>query len=456
MTGEEETIVALATAPSRGAIAVVRISGPRAVEIARGLLGRAVPLEARRSTVVELSLVAEEGGRLRDEAVMTAFPGPSSYTGEDVVEISTHGSPVVWSSVLRTAEALGARAARPGEFTLRAFLNGRLDLARAEAVRDLVEATTERQVRAAFDQLRGTLSERIQGLERELFDLEVRLEACVDFPEEGYHFVASGDVERGVGAVLEKVRLLLEGSAAGRVVREGAMVALVGRPNVGKSTLFNRLAGADRAIVTDMPGTTRDVLAERVELGGLVVTLVDTAGIRSVWDEVEAEGVRRAERARASADLVVVVVDGASAPTSEDVSVLEAAGGEAVLVLNKADRGEDPGWQRLRDVVRDVVSVSALSGERVEEVRGLIARSVGGVGREDPVVTNRRHVERLVEAEASLERASRGLVVSEGQMPEELVLADLRNARQALEEISGKRTSEELLEGIFNQFCIGK
>src|SRR5437773_4336511 len=300
MFSTSDTIVAIATPPGRGAIGVVRLSGPEALSIGRGLITHRGELEPRRSTFTRTSAV--------DQVVATYFPSPHSYTGEDVIELSAHGSPVVLRAIVEKAAACGARLAEPGEFTLRAFLNGRIDLMQAEAVADLIDAVTPLQARAAFDQLEGTLTRAIGGMDEALFDLIARLEASVDFPEEGYHFVEPGALAQAIDALVEKTANLLVHGRRGRLIRDGLQVAIVGRPNVGKSSLFNALVGASRAIVTDVPGTTRDLVTEVVDLDGLRVTLVDTAGMRETDDRVEREGVLRTMQSIAIADLVVQVV----------------------------------------------------------------------------------------------------------------------------------------------------
>lgn len=458
MRQDGETIVAPATPPGRGGIAVVRLSGPRSVEIVGSLLRHPVELRPRVATLTQLSLPGRGNG-VGDEAVTTYFPPAASYTGEAVVEIATHGSPVIVRAVVDATIAAGARLARPGEFTLLAFLNGRLDLTQAEAVRDLVEATTERQARMAYDQLRGTLGGRVQALSDRLFDLEARLEASVDFPEEGYHFVDREVVVSEVKRALDDVRSLLVEERVGRAVREGVAVAIVGPPNAGKSTLFNRLVRRDRAIVTDTPGTTRDVISERLDVGGLCVDLADTAGLRWTENAVELEGVRRAVDARDAADLVLFVVDGSQPPTSDSLDALaQLRGREFLLLLNKSDTGRHDEWLAVASEMRiSPIAISALIGFGVEEVetRLLADFGIGAASAEDPQLSNSRHAALLHEAEAILSRLSEALVGSH-QLPEELVLAELRATRGSLDEVTGKRTTEELLESIFSMFCIGK
>ena len=361
MFSADDTIVALATPPGRGGLAVVRLSGQHAVSIAERLIAGAPRLEPRRATLVR---VVNRGGpstfalsgfggsgspapqRTRaaapgaavaadvvDEALVTRFEGPASYTGEDVVEFSVHGSPVIVGELVGAAVAAGARLARGGEFTLRAFLNGRLDLTRAEAVRDLVEATTPVQAKMALDQLHGTLAERIGEIEGLLFDLTAKLEASGDFPEEGYRFISPEETLAAVREARGRMEALLAESRRGRLLREGITVAIAGRPNVGKSTLFNRLAGVERSIVTAVPGTTRDLITEAVMLSGVRMTLVDTAGVRSTTDLVEREGVLRAEKAIAAADVVVVVLDASAPLTEADRDLLEATAARPRVVV---------------------------------------------------------------------------------------------------------------------------
>jgi tRNA modification GTPase len=466
MLSAEDTIVAIATPPGRGGLAVVRLSGSSAVRVARSLIAGEVTLEPRRATLVRV-LARRPEDPLRpvvDEAVATLFAAPASATGEDVVELSVHGSVVVAAEVVGAACRAGARLAEPGEFSLRAFLNGRMDLTRAEAVQDLVGATTRGQARLAFDQLQGGLAQRIGEIERLLFDLSARLEAAVDFPEEGDGFIAANEARGQIEEGLAGVDTLLRDGARGRMLREGASVAIVGRPNVGKSTLFNRLAGVDRAIVTEVPGTTRDVVTEVLDVGGVRVTLADTAGIRVGGDKVEEEGVRRAERAATTADVVVVVLDGSEPLTREDRRVLAVtAGRPRVVVVNKCESGRR--WQFGSEGVSTgvpvgsdaVIEVSGATGMGMDALIRSIDRILSDQSgfQELPAVSNIRHIELLERAREALTRA-RDLLSSGGWAPEELVLADVDRARAALEEVTGKRSSEDLLNAIFSKFCIGK
>ncbi len=457
MFAPDDTIVAVATPPGRGGLGMVRISGSQAAAVADALLDGPRPLQPRRATVTRL--VVREGGAATaiDRVVATSFPGPGSYTGEDVVEICAHGSPVLLEQIVALACRSGARLANPGEFTLRAFLHGRVDLVQAEAVADLVDAVTPLQARVAFDQLEGTITDRIADLDRRLLDLTARLEASLDFPEEGYHFIETSEVARAIGEMGERVRAMLDGAAAGRLIREGCRVVVLGRPNVGKSSVFNRLLGSSRAIVTPVAGTTRDLVTETLDLGGLAVGLVDSAGLRATDDPVEAEGVSRARRAVGSAAAGLVVLDRSVPLAGDDRDVLrETASSPRVVVVNKIDR--PPAWSPGALPVGEsesVVEVSALTGEGFGRLREELGRVLTGdtATRETPMVANIRHIELLDRAGAALGAAASAV---EQGAAEEFVLEDLQRARRALEELTGKRTPDDVLDHIFERFCIGK
>ncbi len=458
MFAPDDTIVAVATPSGRGGLGVVRLSGPHATSLAKDLLDHSAPLLARHATV---SRIVDTGGpsvEAVDRVVATFFPRPGSYTGDDVVEISAHGSPVLLERIVALACARGARLAEPGEFTLRAYLNGRLDLVQAEAVADLVDAVTPLQARIAFDQLEGTVTQAIGALDTELFDLVARLEASLDFPDEGYHFVEPGMVAQGIASIREGVAALLAGASRGRLIREGCQVVILGKPNVGKSSVFNALVGSSRAIVTPVAGTTRDLVSDVVDLEGLAVRLVDSAGIRATSDAVEAEGVDRARQAVSVASAVVVVLDRSAPWEVEDQQVLqETANSRRVVAMNKMD--EPARWSREvlalgRDVA--VVAVSAMTGEGLEALRGRLRTVLVGGGevyRDTPTVANQRHIGLLERAGASLGDAERA---ARGGATEEFVLADLQLARTALEELTGKRTPDDVVNHIFERFCIGK
>ena len=462
MFSPADTIVAISTPSGRGGIGVVRVSGPESKDVSRAILRLRGVLEPRRATVT--AVVSPQHDRPVDQVVVTYFPGPASYTGEDVVEISGHGSPVMLRQIVRAAVTAGARLAEPGEFTLRAFLNERMDLVQAEAVDDIIQAVTPLQARAAFDQLEGTVSGRISEIESAVFDLVARLEASVDFPDEGYRFVTHDAVSREVEGLMERTDLLLADANRGRMIREGAQVVIAGKPNVGKSTLFNRLLGAPRAIVTDVAGTTRDLLTERLELNGIALTLIDTAGLRSGGDAIESEGMARAQAARDVARLVIVVLDQSRPIDEEDTTLLdETRTLDRVLVINKIDlppqwNETDLGGGTLRETERDhIVRLSLLEEADADlaKLRDAVSQVLlnGEELRDAPSITNLRHIELLERARVAFGRAA---AAAAAQSPEELVLADLTEARHALEEVTGKRTTEDVLRRIFAEFCIGK
>ena len=459
-----DTIVAIATPPGRGGLGIVRISGPDAAGIVSRLLGPGVSLKPRHATFATLNLggthsnPADHPGlsetKLRERAVLTYFVAPASYTGEDVVEISVHGSPIVLNAVIREAMDAGARLAEPGEFTLRAFLNGKMDLVQAEAVGDLIEAVTPLQARAAFDQLEGTLTSRIDEIDQALFDVVAKLEASLDFPDEGYHFVAPQEARTSINEVVSRIDKLLADASRGRLIREGAQIAIVGAPNAGKSSLFNALLNSNRAIVTDVPGTTRDVLTERAEIGGWLFSLIDTAGLRETSDIVEQEGVSRAKSTIAVADLIIVLLDRSRPLSQEDRELLDmTAHRPRVIALNKSDLPR--AGSAVEQSVLQPLELSAKTGEGLPRLVESITRelSSGEPFRDSPAVTNIRHVRLLQRARHSLQDALGAL---DDGVSEEFPLLDLQEASAALQEITGKRTPEDVLRRIFERFCIGK
>ena len=453
MFSTDDTIVAIATPAGRGGLGVVRLSGPAAVSIASALSDREAPLHPRHATLAHIVEPADDAGTgVVDEVVITWFAAPHSYTSEDVVEISGHGSPVLLGRIVALAVRAGARLAEPGEFTLRAYLNGRLDLAQAEAVVDLVNAVTPAQARAAMDQLDGTITKAIARADAALFELIAKCEASLDFPDEGFHFMHPDDVRIAMDEVVVSLQALLDGAGRGRLIREGRVVVLTGRPNTGKSSLFNALLGCGRAIVTDVPGTTRDLLTERVDLLGVPVTLVDTAGIRAPLDPIEREGVSRAREARVAAEIALVVLDGSAALTEVDRQLLaETRQSPRVIAVNKNDR--PPAWDAaVEPWGAETVATSAVTGEGLDRLR---ERIVGETSdrRDTPALTNIRHIGLIEAARDAIERARGALVQG---ATEELLLVDLHEARHRLEEVTGRRGAEDVLRHIFSKFCIGK
>ncbi len=452
MFSTDDTIVAVATPAGHGGVGLVRVSGPQAASIGRGLAARSEAWPARR--VVRTAILAAD---LTADALVTFFPGPASYTGDDVIEVSAHGSPVILAAIVRRAVELGARPARPGEFTLRAFVRGKLDLVQAEAVRDLVAAVSPAQVRAATAQLDGSLSAALVAEADALRRLETLLEASMDFPDEGYRFIEPPDVHAALAAAATRIARLVATSGRGQLVRDGAHVVVAGVPNVGKSSVFNALVGADRAIVTPIAGTTRDLVSERLVIDGALVVLADTAGLRDGADVVEAEGVRRASSAVASADVVIVVLDGSREVTEAERALLRAVEGRpGIVVRNKADLACV--WTAAHGVP-DALPVSATLGSGVRALGKAIARAVAALGSSDGeavLVTNERHRVLLARALEHVRHAADGLASSGHHLPEEFVVADIRAALEALEEVTGRRSADALLDEIFAGFCIGK
>jgi tRNA modification GTPase len=460
MFSRDDTIVAIATAPGRAGIGVIRLSGPAASDIAQQLLTRPHDLVPRHATLARIRDTASASDATAiDEVIVTLFPGPHSYTGDDVVEISAHGSPVLLERIVASAVKTGARLAAPGEFTLRAFLNGRMDLVQAEAVADLIDAVTPAQARQAFDQLEGTVTREMRRIGEALFDLIVKLEASLDFPDEGYHFIVPDEVIEGLDRVLADVETLLRGAARGRIVREGRMVAIVGGTNVGKSSLFNAVVGVDRAIVTEIAGTTRDLLTEKCDIAGVPVTLIDTAGVRETEEIVEREGVQRARGAADVADLRLVVLDRSRPLRDEDREFLShAATGRAkggIVVSNKIDLPAVWRAEQLELGGAPIVEVSTRTGAGLTQLREAIATTLIGDERlrDTAGLSNVRHIDLLGRVGDAVSRARAR--AAEGA-PEEFALADLREALDALDEITGKRTADDVLQAIFARFCIGK
>jgi len=410
-------------------------------------------------------------GRI-DEVVVTYFAKPRSYTTDDIVEISAHGSPVVLRHIVELAMARGARLAEPGEFTMRAFLNGRIDLTQAEAVRDLIDSQTLYQAKIAAQQLEGALSHRLQPIKQELVQLIATLEAGIDFAEDDISVLAAEQILQRIEAIRTPLEDLAASFAYGKIVHEGLTLAIVGRPNVGKSSLFNRLVERERAIVTATPGTTRDLVSETVAIGGIPVKLVDTAGIRRALDEAESIGIRKSMEALADADLVLVVRDASQPLAEEDQHLLsQVADRAAIAVENKCDLSKNhlgtaaPGCPAEQSSAEDFgpaknapprVRTSAITGEGIPELRNEILRHVGGetgVHSEAGFLTNLRHQERVRESITALD-AARAAVAS--KVPHEMLLLDLYSALRPLDEITGATTTDDILNLIFSTFCIGK
>jgi tRNA modification GTPase len=452
-----DTIAAISTPPGRGGIGIVRLSGPEAVSIAVQLVSLRQPLEHGRARLADVLDAADgqaERDKRIDEALVTFFGAPHSYTAEDLVEIAAHGSPVVLELLLRRALALGARLAEPGEFTQRAFLSGRMDLTQAEAVRDLIEAQTLTQARQAASQMGGALSRRVAPVKQSLVELIALLEAGIDFAEDDIDVTPEAEIARRIAELTPTLTALEASFARGRLVHDGLSLAIVGRPNAGKSSLFNRLVERERAIVTATPGTTRDTVSERISLEGIPLELVDTAGLREGREEAEQLGIARSREALADAALVLVVLDATLPLNDEEHRLLEAVQGRpALAALNKCDLKEE------NSPVAEVGGVpalrtSALTGEGIPALRErILALATGGAASEPGMLTSLRHHQAIITTLAALADAAQA---NANAIPHEMILLDLYRALWALDSLTGQTTSDDILNLIFSTFCIGK
>jgi tRNA modification GTPase len=456
-----ETIAAISTPPGRGGIGIVRLSGPQAATIASQLvwLRRPGQFEHARARLADvLDAVGNDPTRI-DEALVTFFAAPRSYTAEDLVEIATHGSPVVLELLLRRALELGARLAEPGEFTQRAFLSSRLDLTQAEAVRDLIEAQTLTQARQAASQMGGALSNRVAPVKESLVELVALLEAGIDFAEDDLDVTPQQEIARRIAELTPQLSALEASFARGRIVHDGLTLAIVGRPNAGKSSLFNRLVERDRAIVTATPGTTRDLVTERISIGGIPIELVDTAGLREGREEVEQLGIARSREALADAALVLIVLDATQPLNDEEHRLLAAvAGRPAIVAVNKSDLLEQqqhlgaPGLDF--ETGESAISTSALTGEGIAALREkILALATGGAAAEPGMLTNLRQHQAVTTTLAALADAA---TANAATIPHEMILLDLYRALWALDSLTGQTTPDDILNLIFSTFCIGK
>jgi tRNA modification GTPase len=427
-----ETIVALSTPAGRAGLGVVRLTGKQACPVAHAILDGA-RFENRRAHLATLKPNV-------DQVVVTYFEAPKSYTTEDLVEISCHGSPIVLRHCVEQAIKAGARLAEPGEFTLRAYLHGRLDLPQAEAVRDLIDATTLYQAKVATQQVEGSVSKRIAPLKTQLLEMIALLEAGIDFAEDDIDVAPWQELLRRLDPLLHGVRKLSESFAYGNLVKSGMTLAIVGQPNVGKSSLFNRLLEQDRAIVTEIPGTTRDLISESASLGGIPIKFMDTAGIRESTDRIEALGIERSREAIADADLTLVVVDGSTPLTDADRALMT---GRYLLAANKADLGL---------AVHEGIAVSAVTGQGIDQLRAAILPQTAAA-EETGFITSLRQAQCLEEAVIALERAQ--VAITEN-IPHEMLLLDLYSALRPFDGVTGATTADDILNRIFSTFCIGK
>ena len=468
-----DTIAAISAPPGRGGIGIVRLSGPQAASIAVQLVQLIQPLEHARARLAwvldsaNLDSSDAEAARI-DEALVTYFAAPRSYTSEDLIEIATHGSPVVLELLLRRALELGARLADPGEFTQRAFLSGRLDLTQAEAVRDLIDAQTLTQARQAASQMGGALSNRVAPVKQNLVDLIALLEAGIDFGEDDVDVTPQQEIARRIAELTPPLAALEASFARGRIVHDGLTLAIVGRPNAGKSSLFNRLVERDRAIVTAAPGTTRDLVTERISIGGIPIELVDTAGLRegprTSIDEAEQLGIHRSREALADAALVLIVLDATQLLNDEEHRLLAAvAGRPAIVAVNKSDLLESPRSENglltayaKEPALTEIAALptSALTGEGIAALREkILALATGGAAAEPGMLTNLRQQQAVITTLAALADAAQANTAG---IPHEMILLDLYRALWALDSLTGQTTPDDILNLIFSTFCIGK
>jgi tRNA modification GTPase len=450
----EDTIVAISTPPGRGGIGIVRLSGPAARAIAEPLLKLRHPLAPSQARFAQ---ILDNTGEILDEAVVTYFAAPHSYTSEDVVEIAAHGSPVLLDHLLRQCLAAGARLAEPGEFTQRAFLSGRLDLTQAEAVSDLIEATTLHQARIAARQLGGALSRQITPIKEKLIALIAPLEAGIDFAEDDIDLLPANEITAQIQAIHASLTTLEHTFAYGRIVRDGFTLAIIGRPNAGKSSLFNRLLQRDRAIVTAAPGTTRDPVTERISLEGIPVELIDTAGLRhdrdTPLDEAESIGITKSREAMAEADVVLLVLDATTPLHPEDESIISTTTRPFLVVINKQDLA--PTTALAHQINHITVETSALTGAGIPDLRrAILSLLVTSTPTSDTaLLTNLRQQQAVTAALAALSQAQRAVAAT---IPHEMILLDLYAALQALDALTGATTTDDILNLIFSKFCIGK
>ena len=447
MLDSQDTIVAISTPPGRGGIGIVRLSGPNARTIAEPLLKLKHPLVPGQARFAE---ILDNTGQTLDEAVVTYFQKPNSYTSEDIVEIAAHGSPVLLDLLVRQCLSAGARLAEPGEFTQRAFLSGRLDLTQAEAVSDLIDATTLHQARLAAQQLGGSLSRQIAPIKQQLTTLIATLEAGIDFAEDDLEVIPTAEITARIQSIQTTLTALEQTFSYGRILRNGFTLAIVGRPNAGKSSLFNRLVERDRAIVTATPGTTRDLVTEHVSLDGIPVQLIDTAGLRDSSDEAESIGISKSREAMSEADIVLIILDATSPIHPEDEATIGSLKGRPyLLILNKIDLAPNANFPD------PTLKTSAITGTGIPELRHAILAFLTqkSPAKETALLTNLRQQQAVTSALNALQRAQQGVTAT---IPHEMILLDLYESLHALDTLTGTTTTDDILHLIFSKFCIGK
>jgi len=457
-----DTIAAISTPPGEGGISIVRLSGPEAIRIADSVFRPArpdkKPTHVRSHTITYGHIVDPQSNQIIDEVLLSVMRAPYTYTREDIVEINCHGGAIVTAKILDLLLHQGARLAEPGEFTKRAFLNGRIDLSQAEAVIDLIRAKTDLSLKTATNMLLGGLSKKIRKLRSSIAQILAEVEASIDFPDEELDFMPPDEMIERLKAIAEEIKKLIETAKEGRILREGVRAVIAGKPNVGKSSLLNRLLSEERAIVTDIPGTTRDSIEEYINIGGIPVKIIDPAGIRLTADPVELEGVKRSRRMIEMADLVLAMFDSSQKLTEEDFELLKLISDKpALIVMNKIDLPSQISSEDLAKLSsRRIVRISALKEIGVDELKAEIVKLITGgkvISSDSSVTINLRHKDALRRALESLSYAMDSIDRGE---PPELVAVDLHGALNCLGEIVGAVTNEEILDRIFSQFCIGK
>ena len=458
----DDTIAAIATAPGIGGIGIIRVSGPEACDVVNRIFHskQSVPLGERKTRTIHYGhIVHPKTGKTLDEVIVVLMKGPHSYTAEDVVEIQCHGGFVSVREILKVLLSEGVRQAEEGEFTKRAFLNGRIDLTQAEAIIDIIDAKTEQSLEVAVNQLDGTLSKYIRALRDELIAMIAHLEVTIDYPEEDIEDVSAQEVRTGLEPILEKMDTLLATAQRGKLLRDGVMVSIIGRPNAGKSSLMNALLREDRAIVTNIPGTTRDSIEEFLTIQGIPVRLIDTAGIRETEDIVESMGVEKARQYLDKADVVVLVIDGSKPLEPEEQELLQLITNRpSIIFLNKADQAQCVSKEEIAALgtFTEIVTISAAQGEGMDEMARVITSLVQGgavQASHEVMLSNVRHITLMEQAKVSLDQS---ILAIDSGMPIDLIVTDIRAAWELLGDITGESLRESMVDELFKRFCLGK
>ncbi len=457
----EETIAALATPPGEGGIGIIRISGSNSFEVAKKIFrSRKVNFDEIKSRYLYHGHIIDPfEEKIIDEVLLTCMKAPHTYTREDVVEINCHGGIIPIKETLEVIYSHGVRPAEPGEFTKRAFLNGRLDLTQAEGVIDLITSKTDMLKDVALDQVQGKLKGKVEYIKENLMTIMANLEAKIDFPEEDIEVLDNEELAKIAAYVLDDVKELIASYDKGKIIREGIKTVIVGKPNVGKSSLLNKLLGENRAIVTDIPGTTRDTIEEAINLDGIPLNIIDTAGIRKAKDEVEKIGVDRTRELMEQAELILVIIDSSEPLSTEDIETLEMCKNKtSIVLLNKSDLEQNVNEDDINKLIesKNVLSISALKSEGIDELKRLINNLVfeGIAYQEDSlIITNTRQYSSLKTAEQDIEKAYDALI---NFLSEDLISIDIKNALESIDEMTGDNISENVIDEIFSRFCIGK